>query len=149
MVSVLGSGEEERDCAPAQLPPYSIITSLNNTSPADRHVQPPPTQVAIPLAKAGACFQALQRAVYDTPPGLWQGFRTPPLIRFLSGEGAYVSPAHGGPVVYINLEDYLRVSLNKSNEEFMVGIVCCVVVVGSWLSTCFLHTNVSLQITTT
>lgn len=58
--------------------------------------------------------------VYDTPPGLWRGFRTPPLIRFLSGEGAYVSPAQGGPVLYINLEDHLRVSENRINNEFMV-----------------------------
>lgn len=35
---------------------------------------------------------------------LWNGFRTPALIRFVPGEEFYLSNTHGGPRMYINLE---------------------------------------------
>lgn len=47
------------------------------------------------------------------------GASAPPLIRFLAGEQGYLSPAQG-PVMYINLEDFLSRSRGQTNQEFMV-----------------------------
>jgi hypothetical protein len=43
-------------------------------------------ELAIPLAKAGDCMSALSAAMYGSGQ-LWRGFRSPALIRFISGEG--------------------------------------------------------------
>ena len=34
---------------------------------------------------------------------LWSGFRTCPLIRFVSEEQSYLSNTHGGPRMYVNM----------------------------------------------
>lgn len=93
-------------------------------------------QVAVPLTLAGDCLQEVcllphgatlflvmlftqvQQAVYGHA-ALWRGFRSPPLIRVVSGEDGYLSPAQG-PVLYINLEDFVSRSRGQRNEEFMV-----------------------------
>lgn len=43
-------------------------------------------EVAIPVAKVGDCMSALTAAMYGSGQ-LWRGFRSPALIRFISGEG--------------------------------------------------------------
>lgn len=62
---------------------------------------PPPTQVAIPLERAGDCLEEVGREVYGDAK-LWEGARTPFLVRFVTGEDLYLSPATDGPVMYIN-----------------------------------------------
>lgn len=60
-------------------------------------------EVAIPLERAGDCLLRFSEEVYGSR-ALWRGFRTPPLIRFVSHEDAYLSLTHDGPAMYINLE---------------------------------------------
>lgn len=36
----------------------------------------------------------------------------------LSGESIYLSPAHGTPVMYVNLEDYVSYATRRPNQEF-------------------------------
>ena len=56
-------------------------------------------EVAVPLEKAGDCMIRLSEQIYG-PKNLWEGFRTPALVRFISGEPFYLSPSNGGPVMY-------------------------------------------------
>ncbi len=49
---------------------------------------------------------------------LWEGFRTPALVRFISGEEFYLSNTHGGPRMYVNIEDYVSKSSNSPNRQF-------------------------------
>lgn len=56
-------------------------------------------EVAIPFEKAGDCLTKVNEMIYG-PENLWEGFRTPALIRFVSGEPFYISPSNGGPVMY-------------------------------------------------
>lgn len=60
-------------------------------------------EVSIPLERAGTCLQEVGAEIYG-PAKLYEGFRTPGLIRFVNGEEFYLSPTHGGPRMYINIE---------------------------------------------
>lgn len=55
-------------------------------------------QVAIPLERAGSCLQEVGREIYGRA-ALWEGARTPWLIRFVNGEPFYLSPASDGPIM--------------------------------------------------
>ena len=46
------------------------------------------------------------------------GFVVPPLLRFLSAEGAYLANAHGGPRMFMNLEDHLSANTGRANTRF-------------------------------
>lgn len=63
------------------------------------------------------CLEAIGSEIYGRKD-LWKGFVTPMLIRFVAEEAAYLSNTHGGPRVYINLEDYLRYNTRKENWRF-------------------------------
>lgn len=41
------------------------------------------------------------------PRQLWTAFRVPALMRLVKEEDAYLSNTHGGPRLYINMEDYI------------------------------------------
>ena len=73
-------------------------------------------QVAVPIEVAGSCLMEVAAEIYSDA-GLWEGFRTPALIRFVTGEDAYLSPSHGGAVMYANLEDYISISAKKENTK--------------------------------
>eukprot|EP00887_Chlorella_sp_A99_P005590 scaffold1.g5590.t1 len=50
---------------------------------------------------------------------LWDGFRTPALIRFTPGEDFYLSNANGRPTMWINLEDYItRSNGGRRNDKW-------------------------------
>jgi hypothetical protein len=57
--------------------------------------------------------RATRREVYG-PENLWDGFRSPTLLRFTTGEDAYLSNTHGGPRMWANLEDFLTPSGEKN-----------------------------------
>jgi hypothetical protein len=50
---------------------------------------------------------------------LWDGFRSPALIRFVSGNPFYLSHTNGGPRMFVNIEDHISRSTGKPNKEFM------------------------------
>ena len=76
-------------------------------------------EAAVPFAVAGDCLLGINRLVYDPlNGGLAHGFRTPLLIRFVKEEDFYLSPSHGSPVMYLNLEDHLSLSSGVPNDEF-------------------------------
>ena len=74
-------------------------------------------EVAVPFEKAGTCLKGLAEEIYG-PRNLLVGFRTPALIRFVSGEDFYLSPSQGGPRMYVNIEDHLSISSGRQNNEF-------------------------------
>jgi hypothetical protein len=74
-------------------------------------------EVAVPMEIAGDCLMEVGAEMYG-PDSLWEGFRTPALIRFVTGEEFYISNTHGGPHMYVNIEDYLSLSTNKPNEKW-------------------------------
>ena len=74
-------------------------------------------EVAIPLEIAGDCLMEVGAEMYG-PAALWEGFRTPALIRFISGQDYYISNTHGGPRMYVNIEDYLSLTTGKPNTKF-------------------------------
>jgi len=53
-----------------------------------------------------------------TQQDLAAGFVVPPLLRFVSAEGAYMSNAHGGPRMFLNIEDHLADSTGRVNARF-------------------------------
>lgn len=57
-------------------------------------------EAAVPIERAADCLRELGDAVYG-PEELWRGFRTANNIRFISGEDFYISPANGGPVMWV------------------------------------------------
>lgn len=63
-------------------------------------------EVAIPLEIAGDCLKGLNPQMYG-PDNLWEGFRTPALIRFVTGEDFYISATNGGPRMYVNIGELL------------------------------------------
>ena len=71
----------------------------------------------MPLERAADCLKIIGAAMYG-PEELWQGFRTASNIRFVSGEPFYLSPSNGGPVMYINYEDYVQPSGAGDNVKF-------------------------------
>ena len=46
------------------------------------------------------------------------GFVVPPLLRFLSAERAYLANAHGGPRMFVNIEDHLSWNTGRANTRF-------------------------------
>ncbi|KAK9908511.1 hypothetical protein WJX75_008992 [Coccomyxa subellipsoidea] len=72
-------------------------------------------EVSVTMDKAGTC---LARANELWKSGAAEGFRVPPLIRFVSGETPYLSNTNGGPRMFVNLEDHLSHTLKKPNLEF-------------------------------
>ena len=66
-------------------------------------------EVAIPLEVAGDCLMEVGAEIYGPRP-LWDGFRTPALLRFITGEEFYLSYTHGGPRMFVNIEDYITLS---------------------------------------
>jgi hypothetical protein len=74
-------------------------------------------EVSVPMEIAGDCLMEVGAAVYG-PDNLWEGFRTPGLIRFVNGEDFYISNTHGGSRMYVNIEDYLSKSSGKPNTKW-------------------------------
>jgi hypothetical protein len=66
---------------------------------------------------AGDCLLEVGSEVYG-PSSLWEGFRTPALIRFVTGEDFYISNTQGGPRMYVNIEDYLGLTTGKPNTKW-------------------------------
>lgn len=82
---------------------YAFLSQTEFTTASATFAPYDQYEVAIPISKAGTCFQEVAEIIYG-PDQLWNGFRTPGLIRFLSAENFYLAPANGEPHVYINLE---------------------------------------------
>ena len=96
----------------------SFITMSESGNKRSSTMQPyDQYEVAIPFEKAGTCIKGLTGEIYG-PRQLNVGFRTPALMRFVSGEDFYLSPSNGGPVMYVNIEDHLSLSSGRQNEEF-------------------------------
>eukprot|EP00889_Picochlorum_renovo_P004731 jgi/Picre1/31761/NNA_007111.t1 len=78
-------------------------------------------EVAIPLTNVAECLPRVLDVVYGDEK-LYEGFRTPGLVRFTPGESFYLSNAQGdkGPHMWINLEDYVTFSdpNHTPNEKF-------------------------------
>ncbi|PSC72038.1 cryptochrome DASH-like isoform A [Micractinium conductrix] len=74
-------------------------------------------EVVIPLERAGTCLQQVAAELYG-PNQAWEGMRTPWVIRFVRGEDPYLSPTAGGPVMWINLDDYVSLSSGTPNAPF-------------------------------
>eukprot|EP00217_Crustomastix_stigmatica_P001084 CAMPEP_0183819348 /NCGR_PEP_ID=MMETSP0803_2-20130417/63932_1 /TAXON_ID=195967 /ORGANISM="Crustomastix stigmata, Strain CCMP3273" /LENGTH=107 /DNA_ID=CAMNT_0026064235 /DNA_START=8 /DNA_END=328 /DNA_ORIENTATION=- len=75
-------------------------------------------EVAIPLEKAGSCFNEVSDLLYGREAA-WRGFRTPALVRFVGEEDGYLSPTLGAPRLYINYEDYVTYNAaDGENEDF-------------------------------
>ena len=47
-------------------------------------------------------------------------FPVQPLIRFVNGEEAYLSNAHGGPRMFFNIEDHTSLSTGQEDVKFQV-----------------------------
>jgi hypothetical protein len=79
-------------------------------------------EVAVPLEIAAECLEMAVAEVYDPAKELWRGFRTPINVRFVAGEVFSLSNTHGGPRMYLNMEDYVSLSLStgEDNAEFYV-----------------------------
>ena len=79
-------------------------------------------EVAIPLSNIDTCLPVVLNRIYGEDK-LFEGFRTPGLVRFTSGESFYLSNAQGnlGPHMWINLEDYVTFSEpdHGTNEKFL------------------------------
>ncbi|KAL6772376.1 hypothetical protein ACKKBG_A29975 [Auxenochlorella protothecoides x Auxenochlorella symbiontica] len=78
-------------------------------------------EVAIPLEIAGTCLKEVNKVVYGRGSRVSRDFRNPALIRFVSGEPFYLSPTHGGPRMYVNIEDWLTLSgtPNKGYDQVL------------------------------
>ncbi len=63
----------------------------------------PQYELSIPMSIAGNCLNEVGAIIYGSG-ALWNGFRTPALVRFVASEGAYLSNTNGGPRMYINIE---------------------------------------------
>ncbi len=71
-----------------------------------------------PLATNRGCVWQVGSEIYG-PAALWSGFRTPALVRFVSGEDFYLSNTHGGPRMYVNMEDYVSPQGGQANADFL------------------------------
>ncbi|EIE21168.1 hypothetical protein COCSUDRAFT_33813, partial [Coccomyxa subellipsoidea C-169] len=60
------------------------------------------------MDKAGTCLAGANALLRS---GASEGFRVPPLIRFVSEEMPYLSNTNGGPRMFVNLEDHLSHTL--------------------------------------
>ncbi|KAL4431088.1 hypothetical protein ABPG75_006344 [Micractinium tetrahymenae] len=75
-------------------------------------------EVAIPLERAGTCLMEVGNEIYNPARPLYDGFRTPLLLRFTTKEDLYLSPASDGPLMWINMEDYISRSSGRPNDLF-------------------------------
>jgi hypothetical protein len=97
---------------------YVTMTEVINEIQADNDPYDQ-FEAAVPFAVAGDCLLGINQLVYDpSNAGLADGFRTPLLIRFIKEEPFYLSPSHGSPVMYVNLEDHLSLSSGVPNDKF-------------------------------
>jgi FAD/FMN-containing dehydrogenase len=78
-------------------------------------------EVCIPLSVAGSCLHEVGAELYG-PETLWDGYRTPNLVRFTSGEEYYLSNSRDEPHMWINMEDYISLSSGKPNDKFNKAI---------------------------
>lgn len=90
-------------------------TATDNFAPYDQY------EVSVSLSQAGTCLEGAIEQIYG-PDKLYEGFRTPPLLRFVTAEEFYLSPTNGGPRMYVNMEDYISHSSGKPNEPFQAVI---------------------------
>ena len=74
-------------------------------------------EVAIPISKAGSCLMEVGSIVYG-PENLWDGFRTPCLVRFTSEEEFYISNSNEEPHMWINMEDHISLSSGQPNYKW-------------------------------
>jgi hypothetical protein len=80
---------------------------------ADMH----PKSLTIARCRA-LLWPAAQVVAAVTQQDLASGFVVPPLLRFVSAEGAYLSNANGGPRMFLNIEDHLTDSTGRVNARF-------------------------------
>ncbi|CAK0783638.1 hypothetical protein CVIRNUC_006837 [Coccomyxa viridis] len=85
-------------------------TYTSNNDPYDQY------EVSVPIEIVGDCMAKVGRAV--AAENLGDGFLVPPLIRFVNGEGAYLSMSNGGPRAYFNIEDHISKSSGVENTKF-------------------------------
>lgn len=74
-------------------------------------------EVSVPLEYFADCLQMIGEEVYGDS-NLWDGFRTPVLIRFVAEEDGYLSNTNGGPRAYFNMEDYVSYNTRVVNARF-------------------------------
>ena len=74
-------------------------------------------EVSVPMEIAGDCLMEVGNEMYG-PAALWEGFRTPGLIRFVTAQDFYLSNTNGGPRMYVNIEDYLSLSNGQPNTKW-------------------------------
>ncbi|EFN59179.1 hypothetical protein CHLNCDRAFT_138071 [Chlorella variabilis] len=74
-------------------------------------------EVAVPISRAGSCLMEVGKEVYGDAK-LWDGARTPFLVRFVTEEDFYLSPTTDGPAMYVNMEDYVSRSSGRPNDQF-------------------------------
>ncbi|GMH44322.1 hypothetical protein BSKO_12256 [Bryopsis sp. KO-2023] len=74
-------------------------------------------EVSVPIDIFADCLEMMGDEIYGRD-ALWDGFRTPVLVRFVSEEDAYLSNTNGGPRVYFNMEDYVSYNTKVVNARF-------------------------------
>ncbi|KAK9839103.1 hypothetical protein WJX74_009638 [Apatococcus lobatus] len=89
---------------------------MQNMDPYDQY------EVSVPLNIAGDCLQMVVNEA--SSKNLGDGFRVPVLIRFIGDEQAYLANAHGGPRMFVNMEDHVSRQTGQPNHPFlqMVGL---------------------------
>lgn len=75
-------------------------------------------EVSVPMDTFSDCMEMIGDEMYGSD-ALWEGFRTPILIRFVAEEEAYLSNTHGGPRAYFNMEDYISYNTKRDNNRFL------------------------------
>ena len=74
-------------------------------------------ELAVPVASMADCLERVGEAVYG-PDRLYSGSRTPFLTRFVKEEDGYLSYTHGGPRVFVNMEEFVQYSTGRRNRGF-------------------------------
>ena len=105
---------------PGDFPANKAYVTMSETTNQGQASADPYDQyeASVPFSIAGDCLLGLNELVYGGNSTVKEGFRTPPLIRFVGAEPFYLSPSYGGPVMYINLEDHISLSSGTENVEF-------------------------------
>lgn len=75
-------------------------------------------EVSVPIDIFADCMAMIGEKMYGADE-LWEGFRTPILIRFVGEEDAYLSNTNGGPRAYFNMEDYVSYNSRMDNKKFL------------------------------
>ncbi|KAK9838533.1 hypothetical protein WJX81_005953 [Elliptochloris bilobata] len=102
----------------ATLTTRDAVLSINDFANRQTSDEEPYDQyeVSVPLQSVGACLKQVAATV--AAQDLAGGFVVPPLLRFVSAEGAYLSNAHGGPRMFFNIEDHLKDNTGHVNARF-------------------------------